>query len=100
MTAAVGFPTLRLIRRSIGPYSLGNLAPGEHIYVDPEVNNSGFHKETASGRRTSATGATGKRQKLSSRDLVLIKNRDNAASTMAHSLDNVQKRRNRRTDSD
>lgn len=65
MTAAVGFPTLRLIRRSIGPYSLGNLAPGEHIYVDPEVNNSGFHKETASGRRTSATGATGKRQKLS-----------------------------------
>ena len=65
MTAAVGFPTLRLIRRSIGPYSLGDLAPGEHIYVDPAVNNSGFHKETASGRRTSVTGATGKRQTLS-----------------------------------
>ena len=41
----------------IGP-TLGNLAPGEHIYVDPEVNNSGY-KETASGRRTSATRATG-----------------------------------------
>jgi 23S rRNA pseudouridine2457 synthase len=28
MTAAVGFPTLRLIRTSIGPYTLGGLAPG------------------------------------------------------------------------
>lgn len=29
MTAAVGFPTLRLIRHSIGPWSLGSLQPGE-----------------------------------------------------------------------
>ena len=29
MTAAVGFPTLRLIRHSIGEWSLGNLEPGE-----------------------------------------------------------------------
>ena len=28
MTAAVGFPTLRLIRASVGPYALENLAPG------------------------------------------------------------------------
>jgi len=28
MTAAVGFPTLRLIRTAIGPYTLGALAPG------------------------------------------------------------------------
>ena len=28
MTAAVGFPTLRLIRAAIGPYGLGDLAPG------------------------------------------------------------------------
>ena len=28
MTAAVGFPTLRLIRAAIGPYALGSLAPG------------------------------------------------------------------------
>jgi len=28
MTAAVGHPTLRLIRAAIGPYSLGDLAPG------------------------------------------------------------------------
>jgi len=29
MTAAVGFPTLRLIRAAIGPYTLAGLAPGE-----------------------------------------------------------------------
>lgn len=29
MTAAVGLPTLRLIRVQIGQYSLGNLQPGE-----------------------------------------------------------------------
>jgi 23S rRNA pseudouridine2457 synthase len=28
MTAAVGFPTLRLIRWSIGPWSLDDLQPG------------------------------------------------------------------------
>lgn len=30
MTAAVGLPTLRLIRICIGPWSLGQLQPGEH----------------------------------------------------------------------
>ena len=30
MTAAVGYPTLRLIRCAIGPWSIGNLQPGEH----------------------------------------------------------------------
>jgi len=29
MTAAVGFPTLRLIRAAIGPWNLGSLQPGE-----------------------------------------------------------------------
>lgn len=29
MTAAVGFPTLRLVRYAIGPYTLDGLAPGE-----------------------------------------------------------------------
>jgi 23S rRNA pseudouridine2457 synthase len=28
MTAAVGHPTLRLIRAAVGPYVLGGLAPG------------------------------------------------------------------------
>ncbi|MEK9916034.1 MAG: pseudouridine synthase [Betaproteobacteria bacterium] len=34
MTAAVGFPTLRLIRASIGAYSIGTLGPGEWIIAD------------------------------------------------------------------
>lgn len=34
MTAAVGHPTLRLIRWSIGPWTLANLAPGESRAVD------------------------------------------------------------------
>ena len=32
MTAAAGFPTVRLIRRSIGPFHLGHLQPGESRY--------------------------------------------------------------------
>ena len=32
MTAAAGFPTLRLIRRSIGPFHIGDLQPGESRY--------------------------------------------------------------------
>ena len=29
MTAAVGHPTLRLVRVAVGPVSLGDLAPGQ-----------------------------------------------------------------------
>jgi 23S rRNA pseudouridine2457 synthase len=36
MTAAVGHPTLRLIRWSIGPWTLADLAPGETRAVDQE----------------------------------------------------------------
>ena len=32
MTAAVGYPTLRLIRVSVGPWQLGELQPGSHRY--------------------------------------------------------------------
>lgn len=35
MTAAVGFPTLRLIRTGIGPWNLDALAPGEWEDGDP-----------------------------------------------------------------
>ncbi len=35
MTAAIGFPTLRLIRAAIGPWQLGSLASGEHSTIEP-----------------------------------------------------------------
>ncbi len=34
MTAAVGYPTLRLVRTRIGDWSLGELQPGEHQRLD------------------------------------------------------------------
>ncbi len=34
MTAAVGFPTLRLIRAAIGPIALGDLQPGQWRWLD------------------------------------------------------------------
>ena len=36
MTAAVGLPTLRLIRCSVGPWSLEGLVPGETVTVSTE----------------------------------------------------------------
>jgi len=36
MTAAVGLPTLRLIRYAVGPWSLDGLAPGEWRELTPE----------------------------------------------------------------
>ena len=37
MTAAVGFPTLRLVRAAVGPYTLGDLAPGTWRAVSPDA---------------------------------------------------------------
>jgi 23S rRNA pseudouridine2457 synthase len=34
MTAAVGLPTLRLIRLRVGPHALGDLVPGESRAID------------------------------------------------------------------
>ena len=35
MTAAVGFPTLRLIRQAIGPLTVDLLVPGEYRFLSP-----------------------------------------------------------------
>lgn len=35
MTAAVGFPTLRLVRTAIGSLALGRLQPGEWAELEP-----------------------------------------------------------------
>jgi len=36
MTAAVGHPTLRLVRTAIGPLPLGELAPGHYRELTPQ----------------------------------------------------------------
>ena len=38
MTAAVGHPTLRLIRVAVGPYALGTLPPGQWRAEEPVRN--------------------------------------------------------------
>ena len=40
MTAGVGYPTLRLVRARIGPWSLDGLAPGEWRKADSRLINS------------------------------------------------------------
>ena len=47
MTAAVGFPTLRLIRAAIGPYALGQLAPGQWRVADADAARSGQRGSSA-----------------------------------------------------
>ncbi|MBY6189375.1 pseudouridine synthase [Microbulbifer agarilyticus] len=62
MTAAVGFPTLRLVRQAIGNWRLDGLAPGESRTVEVHLPN--MLKEAASGRKPRAGGAArdGKRE--------------------------------------
>ena len=43
MTAAVGFPTLRLVRQSIGDWDLNGLAPGEY-------RTQGIHMPASAGK--------------------------------------------------
>jgi len=42
MTAAVSFPTLRLIRVAIGGISVWPIAPGEHVLQSREILRGGF----------------------------------------------------------
>ena len=51
MTAATGFPTLRLIRHAVGPWQLGNLQPGEWKKLDISVADFA----STSRRRRSST---------------------------------------------
>lgn len=48
MTAAVGFPTLRLVRQQIGDWNLGDLQPGEH-----RIEHINLPRSPGAGRRKS-----------------------------------------------
>jgi 23S rRNA pseudouridine2457 synthase len=50
MTAAVGHPTLRLIRARIGPWTLDGLAPGQWQTVDDPTDMLSLSKHTATKR--------------------------------------------------
>lgn len=52
MTAAVGHPTLRLVRRSIGPWALDGLAPGEYLCASADAlgNIAGTRDRNMRGR--------------------------------------------------
>jgi 23S rRNA pseudouridine2457 synthase len=41
MTAAVGFPTLRLIRAAVGPFSIDGLAPGSWLDASNKIPSIG-----------------------------------------------------------
>jgi 23S rRNA pseudouridine2457 synthase len=52
MTAAIGHPTLRLIRYSIGPWTLDDLAPGEWRMLEVATESlPGGHKKAAPRER-------------------------------------------------
>lgn len=51
MTAAVNHPTLRLVRAQIGPWTLGDLQPGEWQEVDPASVIKYFHDLDTKGDR-------------------------------------------------
>jgi 23S rRNA pseudouridine2457 synthase len=62
MTAAVGLPTLRLVRIAIGPITLDQLQPGEWRYLTPaEVDGLKQYVQTSSQKTSSATLLASKR---------------------------------------
>ena len=64
MTAAIGLPTLRLIRWAVGPWTLANLAPGESRRA-PAAEVERFL--IARNQRTTADGATDDQVPVSTR---------------------------------
>jgi 23S rRNA pseudouridine2457 synthase len=62
MTAAVGLPTLRLVRIAVGPYRLADLAPGEWREADATLIQ--FHHDLETKRGSGSNRRT--RRKISS----------------------------------
>ncbi|MBB5210371.1 rRNA large subunit pseudouridine synthase E [Microbulbifer hydrolyticus] len=64
MTAAVGYPTLRLVRCAIGNWRLDGLAPGEQrvetVYLPKVAANKSGHKRRHRGKGQSPGDSTGR----------------------------------------
>ena len=60
MTAAVGFPTLRLVRYRIGEWTLDGLGPGELRTLVLHLPNKAPGQKQSRNRRRSGMGPTGK----------------------------------------
>ena len=54
MTAAIGFPTLRLVRYAIGPWTVDNLAPGESNVIPAPSVLVGSQTKSATNKRPEA----------------------------------------------
>ncbi|MCB1710007.1 MAG: pseudouridine synthase, partial [Halioglobus sp.] len=52
MTAAVGYPTLRLVRTRIGDWSLERLQPGEHRQLEVHLPAAAAATSVSKRRRT------------------------------------------------
>ena len=61
MTAAVGHPTLRLIRVAIGPWQLGDMQPGDQRYESVEVSDD-LNKQARQPKRKAYPKYTSKRK--------------------------------------
>lgn len=96
MTAAVGFPTLRLIRQSVGPYSIAALAPGEYTFVDPVVVDSGAGKEFVDGAAENTKNSHKQKRRTGYRSAVPKAKATKASVRQA----TLKKQRHRRINSD
>ena len=66
MTAAVGFPTLRLVRVNVGPFSLANLRPGQWVQrSESEIQNLLPRWQDAPPRRAGRASCSGARARRS-----------------------------------
>jgi 23S rRNA pseudouridine2457 synthase len=61
MTAAVGYPTLRLVRLAIGPWTVAGLAPGAWREVPRDEAETVLAESRASGPRTLSQNGRGPR---------------------------------------
>jgi 23S rRNA pseudouridine2457 synthase len=75
MTAAVGLPTLRLIRASIGHWSLETLQPGEYRQETVQVSPSNPRSETSAGKhKLKSAHKNSHKNRVKSRSLSSTKN--------------------------